>query len=87
MEVILSKQALDDIETLVQTDLKTAKRLFRMLREMAKTPYEGLGNPEALKYSMSGLWSRRLSDEHRIVYEVGEAGLIIHTCMGHYGAK
>lgn len=84
MELTLSKQALDDLEIWLQTDLKTAKKLLKMLKEIAKTPYEGLGKPEALKYSLSGCWSRRLTDAHRIVYEVGETGIIIHSCMGHY---
>ena len=84
MEMILSKQALDDLESWLKTDVKVTKKLLKMLKEIAKTPYEGIGKPEPLKYSFSGCWSRRLTEADRIVYEVSETGILIRSCMGHY---
>ncbi|MFN0203275.1 MAG: Txe/YoeB family addiction module toxin [Bacteroidia bacterium] len=86
MEVILTKQALSDIETWLHTDVKVLKKVLKLLKEIAKTPFEGIGKPEPLKHELSGCWSRRITDEHRIVYELTENGIIIHSCLGHYEA-
>jgi toxin YoeB len=55
-----------------------------LLDELTEHPYTGTGKPEPLKYSLSGLWSRRINHEHRIVYEVFEAAVLVHFAKGHY---
>lgn len=68
-------------------DAKLWKRLVELLNEAARTPFEGRGKPEPLKNQYTGYWSRRLTDEHRVVYKVTEVELIIVACRSHYGNK
>lgn len=62
------------------------KKLFKILQEIANHPYTGTGKPEQLKHQLTGLWSRRLNQKHRIIYEVIEDMkiVIIHSVKGHY---
>lgn len=59
-------------------------RLKKLLTEAARTPFEGTGKPEPLKYAYAGCWSRRLTDEHRIVYKVEQEWIEIIACKFHY---
>lgn len=65
-------------------DKKNLKRINMLVKDVLRSPVEGLGNPEPLKHSLSGLWSRRITQEHRLVYEVREDTVIIHQCRYHY---
>ncbi|MCP9766671.1 Txe/YoeB family addiction module toxin [Lacihabitans sp. LS3-19] len=60
------------------------KRIVRLIQEIRRTPFEGIGKPEPLKNTLSGFWSRRIDDEHRIIYEVKSEEIIIHSIKGHY---
>lgn len=62
----------------------TLKKLFVLLEEISKHPFEGIGRPEALKHELSGYWSRRINLEHRIVYLVHEDVVSILSVKGHY---
>jgi len=59
-------------------------KLKKLIKESAKTPFEGTGNPEALKHELSGYWSRRITGEHRLVYRVEETFIKIIACKFHY---
>ncbi|WP_395053478.1 Txe/YoeB family addiction module toxin [Flavobacterium sp.] len=59
-------------------------KLKKLIKETAKTPFEGTGKPEALKYDFKGYWSRRITDEHRLVYKVETDFLRIISCKFHY---
>jgi toxin YoeB len=59
-------------------------RLKRLIVECAKTPFEGIGKPEPLKHNLSGCWSRRITDEHRLVYKVEAEWIEIIFCKFHY---
>lgn len=63
---------------------KLWKRLNRLIRESLRTPFEGMGKPEPLKENLSGCWSRRITEEHRLIYRVKDGALEILSCMGHY---
>ncbi len=65
-------------------DKQVQKRIVRLIQEIRRTPFEGIGKPEALKGNLSGFWSRRINDEHWLVYEVTDAEIIIHSVKGHY---
>jgi toxin YoeB len=65
-------------------DKQLQKRIVRLIQEVRRTPFEGIGKPEALKGNLSGYWSRRINDEHRLVYEVTDEDIIIHTVRDHY---
>ncbi|WP_396171374.1 Txe/YoeB family addiction module toxin [Flavobacterium sp.] len=62
------------------------KKIRQLLEIIPETPYSGIGKPEPLKHHLSGLWSRRINQEHRLVYEVIEADnvILIHSLKGHY---
>ncbi len=63
---------------------KLLKRLNLLIKDTLRTPYEGLGKPEALKADLTGYWSRRIDTEHRLVYGVSEQELTIISCRFHY---
>lgn len=58
-----------------------------LMESIESTPFEGIGKPEALKYHHSGKWSRRINDEHRIIYEVEEDRVFVYSLRGHYENK
>ncbi len=60
------------------------KKLLVLLNEIAEHPFSGEGKPEQLKHSLSGAWSRRINQEHRLVYEVQEERILILSAKGHY---
>jgi toxin YoeB len=67
---VFTTQFLEDLEFWVRTDRKVALRLLKIVRATLRDPHEGLGKPEPLRRRLAGLWSRRLTQEHRVVYEV-----------------
>lgn len=67
-----------------QNDKAVLKRINLLIRDMRRTPFEGMGKPEPLKENLSGFWSRRINHEHRIVYVVENESVVIISCKGHY---
>ena len=67
-----------------EVDKKKVKRINELIKDIKRSPFEGLGDPEPLKYSWSSYWSRRLDKEHRLVYKVDESGLSLAQCRFHY---
>jgi toxin YoeB len=65
-------------------DKKTLKRINELIKSAQRTPFEGIGKPEALRESLSGFWSRRIDHEHRLVYEASDEELTIIACRYHY---
>lgn len=61
------------------------KKLLLLLEELTETPFEDTGKPEPLKHNLAGNWSRRINREHRLVYEVVDDVIQIHSAKGHYG--
>jgi len=83
-QTVFQPEFLEDLEYWVQTDRKMALRLIKMVREILRNPFEGIGKPEPLKYEFSGAWSRRLNKEHRIVYLVSEDRIDFLKARYHY---
>ena len=77
----------DDFLSIFTLDKKLFKKLDQLIKEVRRTPFEGTGKPEALRGNFSGLWSRRITGEHRLVYEVHDEAIVIVSCKGHYGDK
>ena len=65
-------------------DKKTLKRINRLITNVLRTPFEGMGKPEPLKENLSGFWSRRIDDTHRLVYAVSDTHVTIISCRYHY---
>ena len=65
-------------------DKKILKKINRLIKEIQRNPFEGVGEPEPLKYNWSGYWSRRITIEHRLVYKVTDGSLLIAQCRYHY---
>lgn len=76
--------AWDDYLHWQHTDRKTLKRVNDLLKDMRRNPFEGVGKPEPLKHQWAGYWSRRITEEHRIVYKVENDHLYIAQCRYHY---
>lgn len=85
MELSLTEKAQEDIRYFSKTGQKSIlKKIETLLSEIEQTPYSGTGKPEALKHQYSGVWSRRINKEHRIIYEVKERYVLIYSLRGHY---
>lgn len=84
MKLIFSEQAWEDYLYWQQIDKKLLQRINALIKEIARTPYEGTGKPESLKHALSGYWSRRINDEHRIVYKVVGDSLFVAQLRYHY---
>ena len=65
-------------------DKKTLKRINQLLQDIERNGHSGIGKPEPLRGDLSGFWSRRIDDEHRIVYRISEDRIEIIQCKGHY---
>ena len=84
MKLIFSEQAWEDYLHWQETDRKMVKRIHELIKQATRTPFEGSGKPEPLKHALSGYWSRRINDEHRIVYRVEGDSLLIAQLRLHY---
>lgn len=84
MRLVFSASAWDDYLHWQATDPKLVARLDGLIKECARTPFQGTGKPEPLRGALSGWWSRRLTQEHRLVYRVEGDDLLIAQCRYHY---
>ncbi|MDX2190233.1 MAG: Txe/YoeB family addiction module toxin [Bacteroidota bacterium] len=84
MTAIFEDLALNQLEEWVLVDRKIASKILKLIKEIKKSPFEGIGKPEPLKHNLKGLWSRRITDEHRLIYKVEEKQIIIISCKYHY---
>jgi len=82
--IAFHQNAFEQYTEWAKTDKKLFERLHRMISETAKNPFDGIGKPEPLKADLKGYWSRRINNEHRLVYKVTEDQIIIIGCKYHY---
>ena len=80
MRLLWEQTAWEDYQFWIDTDKKVLRKINSLIKECQQTPFEGTGKPEALRQSLSGLWSRRITGEHRLVYKVDNDVLIITQC-------
>jgi toxin YoeB len=83
-EIHFMPKAWQDLGWWVKNDIKAVKKIYELLNNTSKTPFDGIGQPEALKSNYHGYWSRRINLEHRIVYKVEETQIVVHSLYGHY---
>jgi len=79
-----SENAWDDYLYWQQTDKKLLKRINALIADIAREPFDGIGKPEPLRHALAGYWSRRIDDEHRLVYTVREDAVMIAAARFHY---
>lgn len=84
MKLIFAVKAWEDYLYWQRTDKKMLKRINTLIKEIMRDPFEGIGKPEPLKHALSGYWSRRITDEHRVVYKVRADSLLIAQLRYHY---
>jgi toxin YoeB len=82
--LVFDPVAFEDLEWWVREDRKKALRIMKLIQQIQASPFEGIGKPESLKHELSGCWSRRIDDEHRLVYQVQEDLIRILACKYHY---
>ncbi|OQX44538.1 MAG: toxin YoeB [Candidatus Sedimenticola endophacoides] len=84
MKLTFSSRAWEEYLYWQKTDKAILKRINSLIKNIQRQPFEGIGKPEPLKHSLSGYWSRRISDEHRIVYKVLDDQILIAQLRYHY---
>ena len=84
MKLMFSEHARDDYLYWQKTVKKIIKRINKLIKDIQRNKYEGLGKPEALKHNLSGYWSRRITNEHRIVYKIDNNLILIAQLRYHY---
>jgi len=84
MTLTFSSKAWDDYLYWQKTDKAQLKRINKLIKDIQRDPFEGIGKPESLKHNLTGYWSRRINQEHRLVYKVTDDGLLIAQCRYHY---
>lgn len=84
MKLIFAEEACEDYLYWQKQDRRMVDRINKLIRETQREPFKGVGKPEALKHALSGFWSRRITDEHRIVYRVEGDALLIAQLRFHY---
>ena len=84
MSLVFSEHAWEDYLYWQQTDKKILNRINQLIKEIQRSPFQGIGKPEPLKHGLAGYWSRRINDEHRIVYKVENNSVYIAQLRYHY---
>ena len=84
MKITFSKNAWEDYISWQREDKKILKKINELIKDIQRTPFEGKGKPEPLKYDLAGYWSRRIDLEHRLVYQFHDEEVLIYSCRFHY---
>lgn len=84
MRIVFSEHAWEEYLYWQKTDRKVVQRINALIRDIQRAPFEGVGKPEPLKHALSGYWSRRINDEHRIVYKTEGDAILVAQLRYHY---
>jgi toxin YoeB len=84
MRIVFTESGWADYQWFQERDRKLVKRINALIRDAMRSPFDGIGKPEGLRAELRGFWSRRINDEHRLVYTVKDGDLIIIACRYHY---
>ena len=84
MRIVFSKNAWEDYTSWLQIDKKMLTKINDLIKDIQRNPHSGIGKPEPLKYDLAGYWSRRIDQEHRLVYQVIDNDIRIISCKYHY---
>ena len=84
MKYIFVDESWEDYLYWQKTDKKILAKINELIKDISRTPFTGIGKPEALKHDYKGFWSRRINDEHRLIYQVKDDEILIAKCRFHY---
>jgi toxin YoeB len=84
MNILFQQSAFDDYQQWAVNDKKIFSKIGNLIKEISRTPFTGAGKPEPLKGNLSGFWSRRITDKHRLVYKLEQDIVFIAACKSHY---
>jgi toxin YoeB len=84
MKLIFAEQAWEDYLFWQQTDKKITRRIHELIKDTTRSPFSGIGKPEPLRHALAGFWSRRITEEHRMVYRVEGDKLLLAQLRYHY---
>lgn len=84
MKIVFSKNAWEDYNSWLSDNKKMLSKINALIKDIQHNSYTGKGKPEPLKYDLQGLWSRRIDQEHRLVYRVEDDTFLIYACRYHY---
>ena len=84
MNVKFTEKAFEDFSYWLRNDRRKVRRILELIKDIQKHPFDGIGKPEALKYNLQGYYSRRINQEHRLIYKIEANELIIISCRYHY---
>jgi toxin YoeB len=84
MKYVFVDESWEDYLYWQENDKKILHRINELLKDISRNPFSGIGKPEPLKYKYKGFWSRRISDEHRLIYQIKEDSILIAKCRFHY---
>ena len=82
--ILFQPKALDELFEWQKTNKKIFDKIRKLIKEIQRTPAEGIGQPEQLKHELKDFWSRRINKEHRLLYKFNDEIIIIYSCKGHY---
>lgn len=83
-KIIFTENAFEEYIYWQSQDRKTLKRINTLLKDIARSPFTGIGKPEGLKGELTGYWSRRIDDTNRLVYRLSDGVIEVYQCKGHY---
>lgn len=84
MNKVFSDNAWEDYQYWVENDRKILRKINELLRDIERNAHSGIGKPEPLKHDLEGFWSRRITEEHRLVYSIKDDSILIAKCRKHY---
>ena len=84
MRLIFAEQAWEDYQYWQNSDPKIVRRIHELIKDTTRHPFEGIGKPEPLHHALAGYWSRRITEEHRLVYKAAGGDLLIAQLRYHY---
>ncbi len=83
-KIVFVIDAFENYNDWASENKKIHTKIAALIKDIGRNPFSGIGKPEPLKHELKGLWSRRINDEHRLVYEIKDDEIIIHSCRFHY---
>ena len=83
-DILFVPKAFKEYQEWIEKDRKIALKIGDLIRDILRSPFEGIAKPEALKHKYKGYWSRRIDNEHRLIYQINDEAVIIFSCYSHY---